>query len=478
MFYICAYMKRSFTYLFILACLILRVVTLSSCANILPPSGGYRDSLPPKLVSAFPKDSAVNVSLNTKTITLTFDEYVTMQNPLDVIVSPIPGAQFPSPDYKLKNVIIKLKDSLEPNTTYSFNFGDIIRDVNEGNIAKGFTYAFSTGNTIDQNTYSGKVLVAETGKPLPDSSLLVVLHRNLDDSAAKKSTPRYFARLDGKGEFIFHNLPKGNFAVYAVSNRFTKKYDDSSQLFAFRSRPVTISTNTPRDTLYAFEEIKRGVATTGTTVQQKPAPGKEPDKRLKYTVDADQGQQDILSNMVLTFNRKLFAFDSTKFVLYDTGFNRLSGYSFSLDSTKTKVTLQYKWKENSPYRLLIAKDAVADSTTITLLKADTLRFATKKETEYGLIRLRFSNLDLSKNPVLQLVQGEKLVESVPLTQADFQRKLFRPGTYDVRILYDANKNGKWDPGKFSEKKQPEIVFLVPKQVVIRANWDNDVTIPL
>ena len=140
------------------------------------------------------------------------------------------------------------------------------------------------------------------------------------------------------------------------------------------------------------------------------------------------------------------------------------------------MTLQYKWKENSPYRLLIAKDAVADSTAITLLKADTLRFATKKETEYGSIRLRFSNLDLSKNPVLQLVQGEKLIESVPLTQADFQRKLFKPGTYDVRILYDANKNGKWDPGKFSEKKQPEIVFLVPKQVVIRANWDNDVTI--
>jgi hypothetical protein len=108
-----------------------------------------------------------------------------------------------------------------------------------------------------------------------------------------------------------------------------------------------------------------------------------------------------------------------------------------------------------------------------------LRFFTKKEADYGSIRLRFVNLDLSKNPVLQLVQGEKLIESVPLTQPDFQRKLFRPGTYDVRILYDANKNGKWDPGKFfGEKRQPETVYLVSKQIGHRANWDNDVTITL
>jgi hypothetical protein len=470
-------MKRSFTYIFIGVCIVLRVVTLSSCANIIPPSGGLRDSLPPRLVSAFPKDSAVNVSVNTKNITLTFDEYITLQEAFaNLVISPVPSSKnLPVTDYKLRNVTIKLKDTLEPNTTYSFNFGDAIRDVNENNIAKGFTYAFSTGGTIDYNTYSGRVLLAETGKPQEDSSLLVVLHRNLADTAVRKENPRYYAKLNGKGEFMFHNLPRGTFAVYVVADRFGRRYNDSTQMFAFRNSPVTISTNTPYDTLYAFEEFKRTLPAS----LSRPSAANRDDKRLRYTASLDNGLQDILDNMTFVFNRKLTGFDSSKFVLYDTSFRKLDNYLVSLDSSRTKVILQYKWKEGSPYRLLIAKEAVSDSSGITLSKADTIRFFTKKEADYGSIRLRFSNLDLSRNPVLQFVQGDKLLESVPLTQPEFQRKLYRPGTYDLRILYDTNKNGVWDPGKFFDlKRQPEIVYLIPRQLSVRANWDNEVTIIL
>jgi hypothetical protein len=69
----------------------------------------------------------------------------------------------------------------------------------------------------------------------------------------------------------------------------------------------------------------------------RPAPNaKETDKRLKYTIELDNGQQDLLGNMTLTFNRKLTVFDSTKFGLYDTSYNRLNGYSFSLTVPKQK----------------------------------------------------------------------------------------------------------------------------------------------
>jgi hypothetical protein len=56
-------------------------------------NGGKIDSLPPRLVSAFPKDSAVNVPLNTRTSFLRLMNMFTLQNPLDVIVSPIPSQQ-------------------------------------------------------------------------------------------------------------------------------------------------------------------------------------------------------------------------------------------------------------------------------------------------------------------------------------------------------------------------------------------------
>ena len=448
----------------------------SSCANIIPPSGGLRDSLPPRLVMALPKDSAVNVS--TKNITLTFDEYVTLENPLEnLIISPVLKYNYQA-DYKLRNVTIKLKDTLEPNTTYSFNFGNSIKDVNEGNIAQGLNYVFSTGNKIDFNTYSGKILLAESGKT-DSANLIVVMYKNLSDTAVVKQNPRYYTRLNGKGEFIFRNLPEGEFAVYAIEKGFSKKYDDSTKLFAFRNSPVKISTNTPRDTLYVFQEVKRVEKSSTIATPIKLAATNKDDKRLKYTMDLENGQQDLLTNLTLTFNKKLTSFDSSKFILYDTGFHKLGDYSFSLDSTKTKVLVKYKWKESVPFRLIIAKDAIADSSGVTLIKADTLRFVTKKEADYGSIRIRFSNLDLSKNPVLQLVQSDKIIESVPLTQPEFLRKLYRPGAYDLRILYDTNKNGIWDTGKFSgTKRQPEVVYLIPKQIAIRANWDNEVSIPL
>ncbi len=112
-------------------------------------------------------------------------------------------------DYRLNTITVKLKDSLESNTTYSINFRNAIKDFSEGNILKGFTYIFSTGQYIDSLEITGKVILAETGKV--DSTLIVMLHTCADDSIVVKEKPRYIAKVDGKGSFIFKNLPPKHF---------------------------------------------------------------------------------------------------------------------------------------------------------------------------------------------------------------------------------------------------------------------------
>lgn len=120
-----------------------------------------------------------------------------------------------------------------------------------------------------------------------------------------------------------------------------------------------------------------------------------------------------------------------------------------------------------------------DTAGIGLIKSDTLKFTTKKETEYGSIRLRFNNINLQKNPILQFIQSDKIIESVPLTSSELIRKLFKSGSFEMRILYDTNKNGVWDTGAFGKvKRQPEIVQLISKPLSVRANWDNEVNIEL
>src|SRR5690349_19334628 len=145
---------------------------LPGCANIIAPTGGPKDTLPPVLVSVNPKDSALNFT--GKRVTFTFNEYVQLANQTENLVfSPTPTVT-PQIDAKLRTITVRIKDTLDPNTTYTIQFGNAISDINEGNVLRNFTYVFSTGNRLDSNTFRGKVLMAETGKV--DSTLIVMLH--------------------------------------------------------------------------------------------------------------------------------------------------------------------------------------------------------------------------------------------------------------------------------------------------------------
>ncbi len=461
-------------------CTSICLLLFSSCANIIPPGGGPRDSIAPKLVMAVPKDSATGVT--TDRITLTFDEFVDIkQLNENLIVSPNPKTQ-PIVDYRLRNVYIRLKDSLQPNTTYAFNFGNAIVDVNEGNPARGFTYAFTTGRVLDDNTFSGKVKLAETGKI--DSTLIVVLHRNLNDTAVVKERPLYYSKINGKGEFTFRFLPSGRFNVFVLPNDYGKKYDDSTKMFAFLPEPVDIlSTGTKSVNLYAFEETKRKEkpkpaanaaepAAKGNNTERKPSP------YIRTLPNLENGAQDVLSNMQINLSKRIVSMDTNGIRLTDTLFKSYTGYQLQLDSNKSSITLKYPWKTDQQMILLITKEALKDSLGNTLAKTDTIRFRTKKESEYGAIRLRITNLDLNTNPVLQFVQNDKIVEAIPMRSKELVRKLYKPGEYELRILSDRNQNGVWDSGNYRTKQQPEIVIQLAKRLAVRPNWDNEVDLSL
>lgn len=454
----------------------------TSCANIIPPTGGPKDTLPPVLLQATPADSSLQFKTNK--ITLNFDEYVQVDNPTEnVVIWPNPVIQ-PEITSKLRTVTIRLKDSLEPNTTYTINFGRSLKDINEGNIDSAFYYVFSTGTKLDDKTLSGRVLLANNGKI--DSTLIVVLQRNLNDTAIEKLPPRYYTKLDGKGNFHFYNLPPDSFNVFALPNDYTKRYDDSTKLFAFLDHPVYLSDTTHNLTLYAYAEFKAsekktGLPNTNPNVPKKGAK-KVQDSTLKMTNSLENDQQDFLRKLELTFSDTLQTFDTTRFHLTDTNFVALPGMHFQLDSSATQIAITYPWKPNTDYVLTLDSNAVADSSGRILRGNDTLRFTTMKESDYGGIRLRFQNLDTALHPVLQLVQNEEIIESIPLTSYEWYRKFFRPGEYDVRMLYDTDQNGVWDPGSYKLKKQPEVVRAVTTKeggkISVKANLDKEYNITL
>lgn len=460
--------------------LIVSVTSGPGCANIIPPAGGPADSIPPQLQKADPKDSTLNFRGNR--LTFTFDEYVEVQNvQQQLLVSPIPRFQ-PSVDYRLNTVTVRIKDTLEPNTTYSFDFGQAIKDVNEGNIIRNFRHTFSTGPYLDSLGFSGNVILAETGRI--DTSLVVMLHTNPSDSAVITEKPRYVTKLDRQGRFVFRNLPPKTYRVYALKDETgSLRYFDDKNLFAFADAPVTISDSTPGITLYAYANRPPGPATTTTTAPATRRGRNEPvtaDRRLKFTTNLTGGLQDLLGDFVMTFEQPLRSYDSTRLSLHtDSIFTPVPAYRLVLDSSRRSLTLGTTWKEGTTYHLILDKDFAEDSMGRRLLKSDTLSFTSRKLSDYGKIKIRFRNLDISKHPVLLFVLNGNITQSFPLTAIDFSRPLFVPGEYELRILYDDNQNGKWAPGIFFEKhQQPELVKPIDRKVIVRANWENEFEIAL
>jgi hypothetical protein len=187
----------------------------------------------------------------------------------------------------------------------------------------------------------------------------------------------------------------------------------------------------------------------------------------------------LLQSLQLRFQKKISRLDTPGIVLCDTLFKPIKGVVVSTDTAGKIISLTYPVKENQAFRLIIAKDAITDSSGATILIGDTLKFSTKKEEDYASVRLRFANLDLSKKPVLLLYQSDKLIGSFPLSSTEWRKPLFYPGNFEMRILYDANGNGIWDPGLYpGNKKLPEVVYLISKELSLRANWDNEVLVQL
>ena len=445
-------------------------IAVSGCAQIGAPTGGPRDSIPPVLITASPKLFTTNFKGNK--ITLIFNEYI---NVLDVqknvLVSPFPKTS-PVIDFKLKTVSIKLIDTLIDNTTYAINFGNAIVDNNENNPFKDFTYVFSTGSTIDSLKLSGKVLMAETGKP--DSTLQALLYRNANDSSVEKRKPDYIAKIDANGKFTFTNLSEGVYRIYALKDGDGgKTYNSKIESFAFADADIIVAAIPDSVLLYAYEEEKEKKKIPSVAAKSAA------DKKLKFTPAPSKNlQQDLSSDFELHFNNKLKNFDTTKIVLTDTSNNKIEGITISLDSTRKIVSIKNKWPVNTYYRLIIAKDAVSDSANNLLAKSDTFHFKSKSESDYGSLTLRFTKIDLAKHPVIQFLSASEIVKSVPVTGPNWSDKLFIPGEYELRILYDANNNGIWDPGNYEKKLQPEKAITLDKKLTIRADWDNERDIDL
>ena len=520
------------------------IMLVTGCATVMAPKGGPRDEEPPKIVK---EKSTENFQTNYKPelIELTFDEWVKLEDVRNqVVISPPLGTQDYEVKLRGKTVRVQFDEELEwrENATYTINFGEGVKDLNEGNPAEDLRFVFATGAILDSLKIEAKIQDAVTNEPVEDA--LVMLYENRADSVVRTERPYYFGKTNEEGVAIIENIRADTFKMAVLAGSISDYlFNQPEQEQVGFSDSMIVVTATPMDTirLPVFKEKTQlklndsEVKTYGVVkllFNHDPTYDldtfftdtdlnfiREQDKdtlKLWYTnppegewnvyIRPDTSRTDTitvkpfqevkvdslryikgrfkLNNFNLTkavqlrFNQPIVNWDTSLMQFTeDTLFTNINP-EIAIDTFNPKIlTINYKWKEGLPYQFTIlpgAMTSVLEQThdTISLkLKAGLLK-------QFGNINLTVSNLDSTAQYIIQITDKDKIIQSMIAkgvnTYAE-QLKAVEPGQYDLKVITDLNRNGRWDTGNYDLKLQPEPIYI-KKMEQLRANWDLEVIV--
>jgi len=527
-------MKKHIALLFILLLLI-----ISSCARKGRPDGGPKDENAPLMISAKPPHLTTNFNKNEIKIYFDeYIKLKDLQKQL-IVSPPLKYPPIIIPQgIPSKYITIKILDTLKENTTYTFNFGNSVIDNNEGNILRNFKYTFSTGTVIDSLKIAGTIKDAfskDYDKNI--NVMLYEINDAYTDSILYKEKPLYLASTLDSTTWEITNIKAGNYLLVALKDKSNNYiYSPKEDKIGYFSKQISIPTDTSYS-LSIFKEILPfkisrpseiakghilfGYEGNKDSLQIRPYQvgntftsfsnfEKEKDtmnfwykgnlkdsiqfkisninykdsilsvKLRKKTIDSLQvasnirGTLHLRDTLKLTSNNPIQQLDTTRITFIDKDSTNIP-HHFSISKDKRAITLDFSKTYTNKYKLEILPNAIIDFFGVT---TDTLSyvFSTKKPADYGNLYLNLQNV--KSYPILVELTNERgdVIDSIYTEkEQEYQFQNLIPAKYIVRIIYDTNKNKKWDTGNFLEKIQPEEVYYVRKIIDVRANWEIEET---
>ncbi|WP_282037122.1 Ig-like domain-containing protein [Saccharicrinis aurantiacus] len=564
------------------------IIIAYSCANPGFPTGGPKDETPPVVKKSTPELNALNY--RKKTINIEFDEIIKLDDVFNKFVTSPPLKKRPAIDARGAKLRIKLdeEEEFQENTTYTFDFGNAIQDNNEGNPIPSFVFSFSTGEVVDSFAIMGNLWDAEDLSPM--EGILILAHKNLNDTAFTNSVPERLAKTDEEGFFALKNLSPGEYRLYALGDANNNYmfdqpaeqiawfdsivspsmeyvefadtiYEDSiyyydqlvyspndvrmflftedngnqymlgnerktkNTMSFFFNNPAEEFKITPIDTvvgpdwaiyepsvnndtvlvwvadsnLYKKDTLKVELNYMALDTLFNPALMRDTltmfhfefvKKERKRKRDKDQvekkemlkvqkssSQVDVYSNYAFIMPTPIANIDREKLYLYQQIDTITEQLDFELEQDaffKRKYWVKTRWTPGGQYSFGIDSLAITD---IYGLHTDSIgsQFSVKKLDSYGLFLLDIANSE--ENWLIQLLDasGNILQQKYVPASGKLAFQYIKPSSYIIKLVIDENMNGQWDPGDYSEKRQPEKVYYYAEPVNVRANWDVEIS---
>lgn len=518
----------------ILLFFLLAIVAIS-CAVEAAPMGGPADVTGPSTIE---EESTENYQTNfdSREIELTFDEWVVLKNPTQIVVSP--PLEF-SLQVELKKKTLRIsfdeEETLQEDVTYTVNMGEAIVDLTEGNPMDNYSFVFSTGDVLDSLQVSGIVFDDLTGEPVED--VYVTLYENLNDTMFLTTRPFYFATTNSNGSFTLKNLRSDTFRVFSLQDKNANYYfDQSSESYGFLEEPIILTDSfsrklqipfyLPEGVLDLYSQINRTYGKIILIFNKKPEQvnyqwiGTEPihitktekDSFLLYynndaadvamVVDVN-GEKDTIELKIkpeefispsiklssTSGNNKISPKDSIELTMNQPVFELNSDFTSITDTSGKKIEFSMKRKAKNPYKILISSSSFKENKIYELQMLpssltgvhgqtnDTIsyRFQTLAKENFGSLIVVLDSLDTEKEYIVRLM-GQKFEQNLYIkNESSFKKTIdgLRPGDYKIRVIEDLNGNRRWDTGNYEQKRQSERWF--EKELdPLKADWTLEI----
>ena len=445
---------------------------LEACANIVPPDGGDKDIQPPKLVVQSIKDSMLSAKPNQ--LSLQMDEYITVADAVkEITMSPSIEAPL-LVNYTYKKITVSWPDSvLLPNTTYCLNFGNAIKDINEGNVYQRKPFVFSTGSYFDSLKLSGTVWDAAKG--MPDTTARVFLYNFDKDTSVFSAKPFYQTKVNNKAAFQFDGLSAHNYAIIAVNDANNNATIDKGESFAFIQELINPASYKQAISLRLFKEQE---TLKDHKVVAKPPAVADNKKAFVTTVFIDTSDfskrvQDLNTSIELELSCKPIKVNKKQFLLSRDSASIMVESEVVLKSDSSNplhYSIATNWLPDGHYELRLLKGLFEDSLGRKSASA-IYKFKTKREDDYAQLNIQIPDTFLHRKCILQIYNQEKLWKQFPIDQSKFSFKFLYPGKYSFVIFEDTNNNGFWDTGDYLLKKQPERLWQHEASIQAKSSWE-------
>lgn len=313
---------------------------------------------------------------------------------------------------------------------------------------------------------------------LPDSISL-----NSDTSNiilwTSKETPENFRILDRKIE------PKGS-----ISLRFNLPLEDPKiKITDPDSLDLTkiVHYNRQRDSAtiwvadMGFDSIKMQVFSSDSLMDslliRRPSSDRY-NRNIILTNNLESNKVNRIKHLALYSSAPLSMLDRSKIALLEDSV-AVTNFQLLRDSIDNRnLLLRYNWKPKANYELVLDDGALLgyfEEKNERIL----FRFTMDENDRYGHLSLNIEVPDSIGQYIIELIDdnGTKIYDETIINSSQkLEYKNYLEGRYRVRIIYDSNKNGKWDPGNLKNKIQPERVWYYDKVFNIRPNWEQEETI--